>query len=523
MEYAVFSKGSEWVLNEDSPSEYYERGKREIEMVLVPHLHRGRVVVLVLFPYDKRVVMEFSKSRFFKWSHKNKAWYFDQRIDESLWFGILDRLRGLGYRIKLKALHPSLGHLLVEGGDGSKLGEDTGLLGLASQESRNLATEEKKNTGSEGKRSFDKEGNKGFDKEGNKGFEIEGNKRIASDGKRNLNLEGGNKLGGQLEETGRKIQRQEGWVKQHNQEGLIPSIVYRGRGITLGDIGVHENNSASLRRFIQELILRLYSVSTVITYRSEFIVFLKLLGKHDVTRLSVDDIRRYIEKCILMGLSDAAVHSRINALKFFYEKVMKRDKFFVDIPRPKKGFQLPKAFSQEEVVRIIRMTRNMKHRFMIMMAYGAGLRVSELVHLRVEDIDEMRRVIYVRHGKGRKDRVVVLSPVLLVMMRQYKEAYQIGRSGYLFEGQTAGVPYTSRSLQMVIQRSKELAGVVREGSVHALRHSFATHLLDRGTDVTMIQKLLGHNDIRTTLRYLHITNRDLLNVFSPIDGLNFNL
>ena len=128
--------------------------------------------------------------------------------------------------------------------------------------------------------------------------------------------------------------------------------------------------------------------------------------------------------------------------------------------------------------------------------------------------------ILIRQAKGKKDRMVTLSPVMLVMLREYAAAYKPDKQGYLFEGSVKGEPYSSRSLQEVLQAAKNRAGIIKRGSIHALRHSFATHLLDKGTDVTMIQKLLGHNDIKTTLRYLHTTNKDLLKIISPLDDLN---
>ncbi len=127
--------------------------------------------------------------------------------------------------------------------------------------------------------------------------------------------------------------------------------------------------------------------------------------------------------------------------------------------------------------------------------------------------------ILIRQAKGKKDRIASLSPVLLIMLREYALEYNPDKSGYLFEGQSKELPYSTRSLQEILQAAKKKAGILKPGSIHSLRHSFATHLIDKGTDVTMIQKLLGHNDINTTLRYLHTSNRDLLKIISPLDDL----
>jgi integrase/recombinase XerD len=182
--------------------------------------------------------------------------------------------------------------------------------------------------------------------------------------------------------------------------------------------------------------------------------------------------------------------------------------------------QLPKFFSQEDITAIIKAAGNIKHKTMLMLAYASGLRVSEVVNIRSTDIDSKRMSILIRQAKGKKDRIVALSPVLLVMLREYWKQVKPDKHGYLFQGQNKGEPYSTRSLQLVLASAKRKAGVLKPGSIHALRHSFATHLLDKGTDVTMIMKLLGHNDIKTTLRYLHVTNRDMLQIISPLDDLS---
>ena len=278
-------------------------------------------------------------------------------------------------------------------------------------------------------------------------------------------------------------------------------------------------NEQALQKMMDLLTLKAYSASTMRTYRGEMMVFLQVPGKHAAEALSTADVKRYLLKCIGDGLRENTVHSRINALKFFYEQVLGREKFFVEIPRPKKQLQLPPFFSQQDIATIIRDTVNIKHKTMLMLAYSAGLRVSEVVSIKVWQIDSGRMQILIQQAKGKKDRIVPLSAVLLVMLREYFKMYKPDRKGYLFTGDQAGEHYHERSLQKVLQQAKERAGILKPGSTHALRHSFATHLLDKGTDVTMIMKLLGHNDLKTTLRYLHVTNRDVLKLVSPLDDL----
>ncbi len=152
-----------------------------------------------------------------------------------------------------------------------------------------------------------------------------------------------------------------------------------------------------------------------------------------------------------------------------------------------------------------------------MLTYACGLRVSEVVSLKVKHIDGQRRTIFIEKGKGKKDRVLSLNPNMLIMLREYYKQYH--PKDYLFEGQFENGHLSERSMQQVIQKAKTKAGIQQDGSMHMLRHSFATHLLDKGIDVVFIQKLLGHNNIKTTLRYLHVTNKDLVNILSPLEDI----
>ncbi len=163
-----------------------------------------------------------------------------------------------------------------------------------------------------------------------------------------------------------------------------------------------------------------------------------------------------------------------------------------DLPRAKKPFQLPAVFAEEEVKQLIAATENLKHKSMLCLAYAGGLRVSEIVNLQLKDIDSQRMVITLRAGKGKKDRQVMLSEKLLILLREYFKEYNPKQ--WLFEGQFGG-QYSTRSIQEVLQQAKHRAGIKKKGSVHALRHSFATHLLEGGTDIMSIKELLGHKPI----------------------------
>ena len=284
-----------------------------------------------------------------------------------------------------------------------------------------------------------------------------------------------------------------------------------------------EKNIRALEGMRSMLQLKSYSHNTIKTYLGEFSAFLNNINKRPADSITPEELKRYMLYCVnTLKLSENTLHSRLNALKFYFEQVLRKEKFLFEIPRPKKQVQLPNFFNQDEITKIIKQTGNLKHKTMLMLAYSTGMRVSEVVSIRVMHIDSRRMQIKIIQAKGKKDRMVALSAVLLVMLREYFIHYRPLKSGYLFCGQNSDEPYSSRSLQQVLQAAKQRAGVLKPGGVHALRHSFATHLLDKGTDVTMIMKLLGHNDIKTTLRYLHVTNRDVLQIISPLDELNLD-
>jgi len=281
---------------------------------------------------------------------------------------------------------------------------------------------------------------------------------------------------------------------------------------------IHPVNAHVIPALEQQLKLKGYSASTKKTYVNEVGVFLRTIQHHQADTFGIQRIRDYLQYCAeKLGLTENTLHSRMNALKFYYEQVLKREKFFWDIPRPKKGNQLPQVLSKEEMIRLIKAIENVKHKTMIMLGYGCGLRVSEITGLEIKDMDEDRRLLFIRRAKGKKDRIVSLSPAMLIMLREYISKYKPGK--YLFEGQYKESSYSVRSLESIIKAAKHKAGISKTGSMHMLRHSFATHLLDKGTDVVFIQKLLGHNDIRTTLRYLHVTNKDMLNILSPLEDI----
>lgn len=317
------------------------------------------------------------------------------------------------------------------------------------------------------------------------------------------------------------------WHIPDTGENRKKCMLHQNSGETVKDIPyesvtaniqkLNQNNRQELQKFLQHLQLKSYSVSTIKTYRNEFIQFLTLLNNANAQDMQPKNLQRHMLYCKNRGLSENTLHSRLNALKFYFEQVLHKEKMFFDLPRPKKAFQLPKVLNKEEVAGLIKAITNIKHKTMIMLAYGCGLRVSEITNLAITDVDGKRRLLMIRRGKGKKDRVVSLSPALIIILREYYRRYKPKK--YLFEGAKPLSAYSIRSLESIIQTAKEKSGIHKSGSMHMLRHSFATHLLDKGTDVVMIQKLLGHNDIKTTLRYLHVTNKDLINIISPLEDI----
>ena len=296
------------------------------------------------------------------------------------------------------------------------------------------------------------------------------------------------------------------------QKKSLPEIILNS------NLKISEYNKKQLKIFIKVLTLKAYSLSTITTYKSEFAVFLQTLKDFKVDELKTDRVKNYLFYCHdKLKLSENTIHSRMNALKFYYEKVLKRERFFFDIPRPKRPLQLPKVISEEKIFKGLSEIKNLKHQVLLMTAYSAGLRVSEVVNIKVDDINSDRMQIFIERAKGKKDRLVPLSKVALELLREYYKKYQPKK--WLFEGQIKNTPYSSRSAQAVFNYYFEKIGIPKYITFHSLRHSYATHLLEGGTDIKYIQELLGHNDIRTTLRYTHVSKKSLQKIESPLDKI----
>ncbi len=270
----------------------------------------------------------------------------------------------------------------------------------------------------------------------------------------------------------------------------------------------------------QHLKLKAYSPSTIRTYLNEMAQLLGMLKDIPADELKPEHLKRYLVYCYeKLQLKENTLHSRINAMKFYYEQVLGREKFFWEIPRPKKQLILPKVLGENELARLFNSLENLKHKAMLFTAYSAGLRVSEIVALKIKNIDSGRMQILIENAKGKKDRYVNLSPVLLDILRAYIKNYKPKPKEYLFESEQTGSSYPIRTVQRIFQMAKEKARISKSVGIHSLRHSFATHLLEKGTDIRYIKDLLGHFSIKTTERYLHVTKQQLVNIISPLDDL----
>lgn len=265
------------------------------------------------------------------------------------------------------------------------------------------------------------------------------------------------------------------------------------------------------------LILNRYSQSTIKSYKYHFQQFLIVFRGNDLEEVTKEDIENYIYSVLKKRkISESTQSLMINSIKFYYEKVLGRPKKQYKITRPKKPLQLPNVLSHEEVVALINSCSNIKHKCIMVLVYSAGLRLSEVVQLRVRDINKDRRTIFIKGGKGKKDRYTILAENVIPILKHYQKQYQ--PNYWLFEGLHGG-QYSKRSVQQIFTRAKEESMINPFATVHTLRHSFATHCLEAGYSTAMIQEILGHASIATTERYLHISNTELRKLRSPLDEL----
>ncbi|MFS0727645.1 site-specific tyrosine recombinase/integron integrase [Paenibacillus sp. 1P07SE] len=274
-----------------------------------------------------------------------------------------------------------------------------------------------------------------------------------------------------------------------------------------------------LHQLSRQLTLRGYSAKTIRAYLGHvrrYHVFCNERRNASTQERYKPDVQAYSLHLLERGRSHAFVNQAISALKFYMRHV-KREGENTAFVRPKKEHKLPNVLSAREVMALLKTATNLKHQSLLYLLYSAGLRVSEVVRLRLIDIDFERRTIRIRQGKGRKDRISVLSAAASRVVREYMEAWPKGE--WLFPGQDQRRHLTERSVQKVFEQCRIQAGIEKRVSVHSLRHSFATHLLENGTDLRYIQELLGHQSSKTTERYTHVSIKDVRRIRSPLDGI----
>jgi len=270
--------------------------------------------------------------------------------------------------------------------------------------------------------------------------------------------------------------------------------------------------------YLEKLIQKRYSQNTIKTYVSYMSSFMDEFNNRNPGSVTTQEINEYILKLIrTKGISSSQQNQRINAIKFYFEQVLGRKKAYYQLDRPKKDKRLPKILTVEEVELILKHCENLKHKCILMTLYSGGLRRSELINLKITDIDSQRMLIRITNSKGNKDRNTLLSEKLLKLLRDYYRYHK--PKIWLFEGQGGG-QYSATSIANIFRKAIRKAQITKHATPHTLRHSFATHLLEQGINLRYIQELLGHSSIKTTEIYTHVSSKQLSKIKNPLDNLN---
>jgi len=264
----------------------------------------------------------------------------------------------------------------------------------------------------------------------------------------------------------------------------------------------------------QEMKLRNFSQKTIESYLHYITDFLRFARKNPKT-VNTEDIRKYLEKMADEKKTGSTLNIAYNALKFYFEKILRR-KFFANIPRAKKENKLPVALSKEEIKLFLSYVNNMKYKLIFGIMYSSGLRISEATQLKVGDLDFSNAILWVRHGKGAKDRQTILPKTIIPAMKKYVSEKLA--DGFVFESSRGG-RLTERSIQKMFYQALRKSGIKKKATCHSLRHSFAIHLLEQGADIRYIQELLGHKRLETTQVYTKVTSQNLKNIKSPLGDL----
>lgn len=278
-----------------------------------------------------------------------------------------------------------------------------------------------------------------------------------------------------------------------------------------------EFNEKITADFQDFMTLKAYSWQTQKLYINHLKRFISFVDT-DLDKVENDDVRKYVLFIINNNnCSKSFIDQAVSVIKLLYKEVLPKGDIISNIPRPRKDNKLPRVLSQSEVLQILQATNNEKHKTILFLVYSAGLRVGEVVRLKSEDIESTRMLIRVNKGKGSKDRYTLLSQIALDQLRKYYKLYK--PEEWLFSGSKAGDHITERTVQRIFENSCTKAKITKDVSVHTLRHSFATHLLESGVDLRYIQELLGHASSKTTEIYTHVTQKNISEILSPLDKL----
>ena len=274
----------------------------------------------------------------------------------------------------------------------------------------------------------------------------------------------------------------------------------------------------AIENFKRWLRSKRYSENTNKTYSDALKSFLVFYRTKNIHEISNEDVIIYNNDYILKNKLSASYQNQIvNAIKLYFRTIQDKKIELEKIHRPKHARELPNVLSKEEVKAILGAHSNIKHKAMLSMIYSGGLRSGELLSLQTQHIDSKRNIVLLKNAKGKKDRIVPLSPKILDLLRDYYKIYKPRL--YLFEGQKAGEKYDARSLQQILKQALQKAGITKPVTLHWLRHSYATHLLETGTDLRYIQELLGHSSSKTTEIYTHVSTKSIQQIKSPFDDL----
>lgn len=276
------------------------------------------------------------------------------------------------------------------------------------------------------------------------------------------------------------------------------------------------------QRMIDDMTLRKFQNHTQTGYVRAVKNFSRFYG-HSPDQATAEDLRLFQLDMVNRGLSSALINTTITGLRFFFEVTLDRTDALAKMSSVYRPHKIPTILSRSEVFRLLEATKNLKYRTAFSVAYGTGLRIREIVRLKVVDIDSKQMVIHVEQGKGAKDRNAMLSPVLLNTLRHWwREGhvkYHLQKGGWLFPGQDPVNHLSTRQLSRVCHDVAKQIGITKAVSMHTFRHSFATHLLEQGVDIRVIQVLLGHSQLNTTARYSQVATRTLRDTQSPLDQL----